>query len=106
MYPLAGSSSLKNIRLSFNRDTFVSVCDTPHAQGRAENEGYGEGAPYHGQEMLEAQEQTHVPGGDIVNFVGNVQASFLFFLLAREFNVLDWISSIFAIILFTQREII
>ena len=49
---------------------------------RAKNEGYGEGATYHGQEMLEAQEQAHVPGGHIVNFVGNVQASFLFFLFA------------------------
>ena len=97
MYPLAGSSSLKNIRLSFHRDTFLSVNDTPHAQGGAENEGYGEGASDHGQEMLEAQEQAHVPGGNIVNFVGNVQTSFLFFLLAWEFNILRWPSSILSI---------
>ena len=82
MYPLAGSSSLKIMHLCCQLHIFVSVCDAPHAQGGAENEGYGEGAPYHGQEMLEAQEQTHVPGGNIVNFVGNVQASFFFFLLA------------------------
>ena len=78
MYPLAGSSSLRIMRLYFHMHFFPR---SPHAQGGAENEGYRQGTSYHCEEMLESQKETHVPRGDIVNFVRNVQLFVSFFFL-------------------------
>ena len=43
----------------------------PNAQSRAEYERYGEGSSNHGQEVLEAKKETHIPGRNIVYLVSD-----------------------------------
>ena len=49
----------------------------PNAQSRAEYKRYGEGSSNHGQEVLEAKEETHIPGWNIVYLVSDPEISLL-----------------------------
>ena len=81
MYPRAGSSSLNQ---NWSKILFIQYW--PHTESRTKYERYGQSSTNHCQEMLEAKKHTHIPGGDIINFVGYPQ---LFLLFSRiVFNIL------------------
>ena len=59
-------------------------CTVPDAEGGAEYEGQGEGAPDHGEDVLQPEEEAEVPGRGVRDGVGDADPSPL--LLLRTVN--------------------
>ena len=70
----------------------VLYCTVPDAEGGAEYEGQGEGAPDHGEDVLQPEEEAEVPGRGVRDGVGDADPSPLLLLRAvkqpsRRFTV-------------------